>query len=106
VTCRDIFITPADIAGRYSALSLFGLVPAAIAGYDVEALVDRAVHAAHVAHVADPKKNPAAMLRTILGALANNGRDKLTLITPPPLDTLGLWIEQLIAESTGKEGKG
>ncbi|HYU25375.1 MAG TPA: bifunctional transaldolase/phosoglucose isomerase [Thermoanaerobaculia bacterium] len=100
------FINPADIGGRYSALSYFGLVPAAIAGYDVEALVDRAVHAAHVAHVADPKKNPAAMLGTILGALANNGRDKLTLITPPPLDTLGLWIEQLIAESTGKEGKG
>src|ERR1043165_4761138 len=103
---RHIFINPPDIGGRYSALSLFGLVPAAIAGYDVEALVDRAVHAAHVAHVADPKKNPAAMLGTILGALANNGRDKLTLITPPPLDTLGLWIEQLIAESTGKEGKG
>jgi len=103
---RHVFINPPDIGGRYSALSLFGLVPAAIAGYDVEALVDRAVHAAHVAHVADPKKNPAAMLGTILGALANNGRDKLTLITPAPLDTLGLWIEQLIAESTGKEGKG
>jgi transaldolase / glucose-6-phosphate isomerase len=103
---RHIFINPPDIGGRYSALSLFGLVPAAIAGYDVEAIVDRAVHAAHVAHVADPKKNPAAMLGTILGALANNGRDKLTLITPAPLDTLGLWIEQLVAESTGKEGKG
>jgi transaldolase/glucose-6-phosphate isomerase len=103
---RHVFLNPPDIGGRYSALSLFGLVPAAIAGYDVEALVDRAVHAAHVAHVADPKKNPAAMLGTILGALANAGRDKLTLITPAPLDTLGLWIEQLIAESTGKEGKG
>ena len=103
---RHVFINPPDIGGRYSALSLFGLVPAAIAGYDVEALVERAVHAAHVAHVADAKKNPAAMLGTILGALANAGRDKLTLITPPPLDTLGLWIEQLIAESTGKEGKG
>jgi hypothetical protein len=53
-----------------------------------------------------PKKNPAAMLGTIIGALAQQGRNKLTLITPPPLDTLGLWIEQLIAESTGKEGKG
>jgi len=103
---RHTFINPPDIGGRYSALSYFGLVPAAIAGYDVEALLDRAVHAAHVAHVADPKKNPAAMLGTTLGALANNGRDKLTLITPAPLDTLGLWIEQLIAESTGKEGKG
>jgi len=103
---RHVFINPPDIGGRYSALSFFGLVPAAIAGYDVEALVDRAVHAAHVATVADPKKNPAAMLGTILGSLANSGRDKLTLITPAPLDTLGLWIEQLIAESTGKEGKG
>src|SRR3954452_11129217 len=103
---RLTFINPPDIGGRYSALSYFGLVPAAIAGYDVEALLDRAVHAAHVAHVADPKKNPAAMLATILGALANNGRDKLTLLTPAPLDTLGLWIEQLVAESTGKEGKG
>jgi len=103
---RHTFINPADIGGRYSALSYFGLVPAAIAGYDVEAMLDRAVHAAHIARVADPKRNPAAMLGTILGALANNGRDKLTLVTPPPLDTLGLWIEQLIAESTGKEGKG
>jgi transaldolase/glucose-6-phosphate isomerase len=103
---RHVFINRPDIGGRYSALSYFGLVPAAVAGYDVEALLDRAVHAAHVAHVADPKKNPAATLGTILGALANNGRDKLTLITPAPLDTLGLWIEQLIAESTGKEGKG
>jgi len=103
---RKVFINPADIGGRYSALSYFGLVPAAIAGVDVETLLDRAVHAAHVAIVPSPKKNPAAMLGAVIGALASQGRDKLTLITPPPLDTLGLWIEQLIAESTGKEGKG
>jgi transaldolase/glucose-6-phosphate isomerase len=103
---RRIFINPADIGGRYSALSYFGMVPAAIAGVDVATLLDRAVHASHVAQVPSVKKNPAAMLGTVIGALATQGRDKLTLITPAPLDTLGLWIEQLIAESTGKEGKG
>lgn len=103
---RQTFINPPDIGGRYSALSYFGLVPAAIAGYDVETLLDRAIHAAHVARVGAVKSNPAAMLGAILGSLAQSGRDKLTLITPAPLDTLGLWIEQLIAESTGKEGKG
>jgi transaldolase/glucose-6-phosphate isomerase len=103
---RHVFINMADIGGRYSALSYFGIVPAALAGVDIATLLDRAVHATHVAQVPAPKKNAPAMLGTILGALALAGRDKLTLITPPPLDTLGLWIEQLIAESTGKEGKG
>jgi hypothetical protein len=103
---RKIFVNPPDIGGRYSALSYFGMVPAALAGVDITALLDRAVHAAHVARIAAPKKNAAAMLGTIIGAMAAQGRDKLTLITPPPLDTLGLWIEQLVAESTGKEGKG
>jgi len=103
---RETFLNPPDIGGRYSALSYFGLVPAAISGVDIETLLDRAVHAAHVARVTAVKKNPAAMLGVIIGAMAQKGRDKLTLITPPPLDTLGLWIEQLIAESTGKEGKG
>src|SRR5713101_5385275 len=82
------------------------MVPAAIAGVDVATLLDRAVHAAHVAQVPGVKRNPAAMLGTVIGALSLQGRDKLTLITPAPLDTLGLWIEQLVAESTGKEGKG
>ena len=103
---RRIFINQADIGGRYSALSYFGMVPAAISGVDVATLLDRARHAAHVAEGAAVKKNPAAMLGAVIGAMALNGRDKLTLITPAPLDTLGLWIEQLVAESTGKEGKG
>jgi len=103
---RRIFINQADIGGRYSALSYFGMVPAAISGVDVATLLDRAMHAAHVSEVASVKKNPAAMLGAVIGAMALNGRDKLTLITPAPLDTLGLWIEQLVAESTGKEGKG
>ena len=103
---RHIFINQADIGGRYSALSYFGMVPAAISGIDVATLLDRAMHAAHVSSSPSVKRNPAAMLGAVLGAMAQNGRDKLTLITPAPLDTLGLWIEQLVAESTGKEGKG
>jgi transaldolase/glucose-6-phosphate isomerase len=103
---RKIFINRADIGGRYSALSYFGMAPAAISGVDVATLLDRAVHAGHMARAASAKKNPAAMLGAVIGSLALQGRNKLTLITPAPLDTLGLWIEQLIAESTGKEGKG
>lgn len=103
---RKVFINYADIGGRYSALSYFGMVPAALAGVDVATLLDRAMHAAHTATIPQARKNPAALLGAVLGAMALNGRDKLTLLTPPPLDTLGLWVEQLIAESTGKEGKG
>ncbi|MBV9496459.1 MAG: bifunctional transaldolase/phosoglucose isomerase [Acidobacteria bacterium] len=103
---RKIFLNMADIGGRYSALSYFGMLPAAIAGYDVAAILERAVHTEHVARVPSARKNPPATLGAAIGALALKGRDKLTLITPAPLDTLGLWIEQLVAESTGKEGKG
>jgi transaldolase / glucose-6-phosphate isomerase len=103
---RRVFTNRADIGGRYSALSYFGIVPAAIAGVDVFTLLDRALHAAHIATSPTVAANPAARLGVILGTMAEQGRDKLTLITPAPLDSLGLWIEQLIAESTGKEGKG
>jgi transaldolase/glucose-6-phosphate isomerase len=103
---RTTFLNMADIGGRYSALSLFGIVPMALTGVDVATLLDRATHTAHATTIPQVRRNPAALLGTVLGALALQGRDKLTLITPRPLDTLGLWIEQLIAESTGKEGKG
>jgi transaldolase/glucose-6-phosphate isomerase len=103
---RLTFLNMPDIGGRYSALSFFGIVPMALAGVDIEALLDRAVHAMHVAHIPAIRKNPPALLGVVIGTLAQQGRDKLTLITPPPLDSLGLWVEQLIAESTGKEGKG
>jgi transaldolase/glucose-6-phosphate isomerase len=103
---RKVFLNMPDIGGRYSALSYFGLVPAAIAGVDVATLVDRAVHAQHLASSPQIRKNPAALLGCAIGGSALQGRDKLTLITPRPLDTLGLWVEQLIAESTGKNGKG
>lgn len=101
-----IYANQPDIGGRYSALSFFGLVPMTLAGVDAEQLVDRAIHAAHVASIPSIRKNPAALLGAAIGAMALQGRDKLTLITPKPLDALGLWVEQLVAESTGKEGKG
>ena len=103
---RQIFLNPSDIGGRYSALSFFGVVPMALAGVDIVQLVDRAVHAMHVSTLPQVRKNPAALLGAAIGGCALQGRDKVTLITPRPLDTLGLWAEQLIAESTGKEGKG
>jgi len=103
---RNIFLNPADIGGRYSALSFFGILPMALTGVDVATLLDRAVHAMHVSSLPQVKKNPAALLGAVIGGAALAGRDKLTLIAPRPLDSLGLWVEQLIAESTGKEGKG
>ncbi|HKR63267.1 MAG TPA: bifunctional transaldolase/phosoglucose isomerase [Thermoanaerobaculia bacterium] len=103
---RKIFLNMADIGGRYSALSFFGIVPMALTGVDVATLLDRAVHAMHVAHLPQVRKNAPTLLGTVIGAMALAGRDKLTLLTPRPLDSLGLWVEQLIAESTGKEGKG
>jgi transaldolase/glucose-6-phosphate isomerase len=103
---RKIVTNMADIGGRYSALSYFGLVPMMLSGVDVPQFLDRAVHAAHVASIPNVRKNPAALLGCAIGALALQGRDKLTLVAPRPLDTFGLWVEQLIAESTGKEGKG
>ncbi|HYK03979.1 MAG TPA: bifunctional transaldolase/phosoglucose isomerase [Thermoanaerobaculia bacterium] len=103
---RMVFSNMADIGGRYSALSFFGVVPMMLAGVDVEQFLDRAVHAAHVASIPNIRKNPPALLGCAIGALALAGRDKLTLVAPRPLDTFGLWVEQLVAESTGKEGKG
>ena len=89
------FLNQSDIGGRYSALSYFGMVPAALMGIDIRKFLDRA-----------RETNDALRLGTIIGECANAGRDKLTLILDPRIETLGLWIEQLIAESTGKEGKG
>ena len=93
------FLNQSDIGGRYSALSYFGMVPAALMGLDVRDLLD-------AARLAEKALNPAVDLGTAIGDHANEGRDKLTLVIDQKLETLGLWIEQLIAESTGKEGKG
>jgi transaldolase/glucose-6-phosphate isomerase len=104
---RRIFLNRADIGGRYSVLSYFGMVPAALQGFDFATLLDRAETITHAcAPYVTAEDNPAARLGTILGTLANAGRDKLTLSTSPEIASRGLWIEQLIAESTGKEGKG
>jgi len=106
-TFRRIFLNPSDIGGRYSALSYFGMVPAALMGLDVAAILDRAKVAMSLCSPEMPlRQNPGAALGAALGALAKQGRNKVTIITPPPFDALGLWIEQLIAESTGKEGTG
>ncbi len=101
---RRAFLNPSDIGGRYSALSYFGMVPAALAGLDIRAILDRAVRASSSCRAAS--ENPGLDLGVALGVLARRGRDKLTFAITPPVDSLGLWIEQLIAESTGKEGVG
>jgi transaldolase/glucose-6-phosphate isomerase len=104
---RRIFLNPADIGGRYSALSYFGMVPASLQGFDFKTLLDRAERVLHACSPAVPTEdNPAARLGAILGTLASAGRDKLTLTIAPQIASLGLWVEQLIAESTGKENKG
>lgn len=90
-----IFLNQADIGGRYSALSYFGMLPAALMGLKIRELLDF-----------EKKTNEALKLGVAIGECANAGRDKLTLLIDPKLATLGLWIEQLIAESTGKQGKG
>lgn len=96
-----------NIGGRYSAMSLFGLVPAALVGADLEALVGDAERmAAGCAPVVPSDDNPGLRLGAFLAGLAKNGRDKLTLICSPEVASLGSWIEQLVAESTGKQGKG
>jgi transaldolase/glucose-6-phosphate isomerase len=104
---RRIFLNPPDIGGRYSALSFFGMVPASLQGFDFKTFLDRADRAQNACmHYVPAQDNPGARLGAILGTLANAGRDKLTLSIAPEIASLGLWIEQLIAESTGKEGKG
>jgi hypothetical protein len=104
---REIYLNPADIGGRYSALSYFGLVPAAVMGVDVDQLLDRALRMEHAcAASVPPDRSPGAWLGAIMGVLAKEGRDKVTFFLSPGIDTLGLWLEQLLAESTGKEGKG
>ncbi len=104
---RQVFLNPADIGGRYSVLSYFGLVPAVLVGVDIETLLDRAEGMREsCASCVPTHENPGAWLGAYIGTLTLRGRDKLTLITSPAVEGFGLWVEQLIAESTGKEGKG
>ncbi len=104
---RKVFLNPPDIGGRYSALSLFGLVPAALMGHDVAKLLARAERMRLACAASVPAAdNPGLRLGAAMGAAAKSGRDKVTLLVPPKLASFGAWAEQLIAESTGKEGKG
>jgi transaldolase/glucose-6-phosphate isomerase len=104
---RHIFFGLASIGGRFSALSDFGLVPAAIMGLDVGRFLGQADQMAKACASSVPvEENPGAVLGIIMGVLGTHGRDKVTLITSPGIHDLGAWLEQLIAESTGKEGKG
>ncbi|MBJ7599836.1 MAG: transaldolase [Candidatus Nephthysia bennettiae] len=104
---RWTILNPRDIGGRYSALSNFGLVPGAVQGIDVAEVLERAQEMAHSCDAPVPvEKNPGIWLGTVLGQLASIGQDKLTLILSPKVDSFGFWLEQLVAESTGKEGKG
>jgi transaldolase/glucose-6-phosphate isomerase len=97
----------ASIGGRYSALSNFGLLPAAVTGVDVPGLLERAEKMTGACGAATPAaENPGLVLGAVLGVCAKHGRDKLTLITSPGIGDFGAWLEQLVAESTGKEGKG
>ena len=101
------FTNQPDIGGRYSVLSYFGLVPAALLGLDVGKLLTRALTMREACRqTTSPKNNPGAALGAMMAAMARAGRDKVTLLTSPALASFGLWVEQLLAESTGKEGTG
>jgi transaldolase/glucose-6-phosphate isomerase len=93
------------IGGRFSALSDFGMVPGAVMGLDIPRLLNRAVEMTHACREADASLNPGVSLGLALGTLARQGRDKVTLVASPAIYDLGAWLEQLIAESTGKNGR-
>ena len=101
---RHIFYGKPEVGGRFSALSAFGLVAAASMGLDVDILLSRANEIAELCKRADPSENPGALLGLVLGTCHALGRDKLTIFTSPEVYDLGAWLEQLIAESTGKNG--
>jgi glucose-6-phosphate isomerase len=103
---REVFVNPADIGGRYSALSLFGMVPAALMGLDIEGLLAGARAMDQACRQASARENPGLALGALMGAGARAGCDKLTLWLPAQLRSFALWVEQLVAESTGKQGKG
>ena len=103
---REVFLNPPDVGGRYSALTYVGLVPAALLGLDLETILQRARAMVVACGVDDPAKNPGLALGILMGVLAKHGRDKLTFVIDRELAAFGPWVEQLIAESTGKHGVG
>ncbi len=103
---RRCVLNPADIGGRFSALSYFGLVPVSLMGVSIKDFLARSTQMMQLCQAHDVERNPGVWLGLLLGVLAKAGRDKVTLLPSPALRGLGLWVEQLVAESTGKEGKG
>jgi glucose-6-phosphate isomerase len=103
---RGVFLNPESVGGRYSALSYVGLVPASLLGVDLDPFMAAAVAMRARCTTTDPAANPGIALGATLGGLALAGRDKLTLVVDPALPALGAWLEQLVAESTGKMGTG
>jgi transaldolase/glucose-6-phosphate isomerase len=104
---RRIFPNFVDLGGRYSALSYFGLVPASLMDLDIAEILIRALRMKHACDSCVPnQENPGVVLGAGIGELAKRGRDKVTFLMPESISTLGMWLEQLLAESTGKEGKG
>ncbi len=103
---RRTFLNNPNIGGRFSVLSFFGLVPAALVGVDIKKLLERARQTATVCRSGNLAENEGARLGVLLGELALNGRDKVTLVASPAIRHFGAWAEQLVAESTGKKGKG
>jgi glucose-6-phosphate isomerase len=102
----QVFLNPESVGGRYSALSYVGLVPASLAGVDLDPFLADAAAMRAACMAVDPLANPGVALGATIGALALAGRDKLTLVIDPALPSLGAWLEQLVAESTGKLGTG
>jgi hypothetical protein len=103
---RETFLNPPDIGGRYAALTYVGLVPASLIGIDLDALLSAAQEMLALCREPDAARNPGLQLGLAMGGLAGAGRDKLTLIADPAIESFGAWLEQLIAESTGKHGTG
>jgi glucose-6-phosphate isomerase len=103
---RERFLNPPDVGGRYSALTYVGLVPASLIGLDLDALLASAEAMLGQCREPDPDVNPGVALGVAIGALAKAGRDKLTFVSDPTLAPFGAWAEQLLAESTGKDGIG
>ncbi|OIO38741.1 MAG: hypothetical protein AUJ72_01990 [Candidatus Omnitrophica bacterium CG1_02_46_14] len=104
---KKIFLAPPDVGGRYSALTFFGLVPAALIGLDIKKLLEKSHEMMRDCSAETPvAKNPAMVLGIAMAVLAEEGRDKFTLLAPKSLESFGDWAEQLVAESSGKEGAG
>ena len=103
---RKVFINPSDLGGRYSVLSDFGLVPMALMGIDISAFLSNAKQMENSCDSVPAAANPGISLGVLLGICQKHGRDKVTFVLSSSINSFGYWVEQLLAESTGKEGRG